>query len=95
MKIYTNTSKYIGCISKGSTYTLNCLDSHIVPSDSEKVPFFNVFFHSVFTQSSYTIPPLNELPVPITDISMSELNVHSCIKPNQKLRVSMELDPNF
>ena len=39
---------------------------------------FNAFFHSIFTQSSYRIPPSEELPTPtstLSDIGLSEMDV--------------------
>ena len=43
---------------------------------------FNTFFHSVFTHSLFSLPPLDELPIPdstITDISISESDVHKAL----------------
>ena len=51
-------------------------------TDYEKVTLFNSFFHSVFTQSSYSIPPLEELPTPtstLSDIGLSELDVFKAL----------------
>ena len=43
---------------------------------------FNTFFHSVFMHSLFSLPPLDELPIPdstITDISISESDVHKAL----------------
>ena len=43
---------------------------------------FITFFHSVFTHSLFSLPPLDELPIPdstITDISISESDVHKAL----------------
>ena len=59
------------------------LDSIISSSNQEKVLLFNKFFHSVFTQSTYQIPPLQELPTPssiMSDIGISEPDVYEALR---------------
>jgi hypothetical protein len=62
-------------------------------TDSEKASLFNSYFHSVFTQSSFCIPPLEELPVPIStlsDIGLSEMDVFgalSSLDPSKSMGV--------
>ena len=58
------------------------LDSSTATNDHQKVSMFNSFFHSVFTQSSFKIPPLDDLPTPISglsDISISEMDVFEAL----------------
>ena len=50
--------------------------------DQEKATLFNTFFHSVFTHSSFNLPPSENFPVPdstISDISISELDVFEAL----------------
>ena len=54
------------------------LDDIFAVSDSEKASLFNKYFHSVFTRSSFQLPPFNEMDMPSTtlsDICISELDV--------------------
>ena len=54
------------------------LDSHTGSSNYEKA----TLFHSVFTQSSFQIPPLETLPCPpstLSDIGISELDVYKAL----------------
>ena len=58
------------------------LDSCTGSSDYERATLFNTFFHSVFTQSSFLIPPLESLPTPTTtlsDIGISEMDVYEAL----------------
>ena len=53
--------------------------SSVATSEYEKVNLFNKLFHSVFTQSSFNIPPLDQLPQPqstLSDITITECDVH-------------------
>ena len=48
--------------------------------DRDKAHPFNQYFYSVFTTSSYSLPPINKLPYPdsfIGSITISELDVKS------------------
>ena len=52
-------------------------------TDNEKAYLFNQYFHSVFTDSSFTLPPFSELNHPhqfISHISISELDVFKALK---------------
>ena len=68
-------------------------------SDEDKADSFNRYFHSVFTKSSFSIPPLYELPQPLStlsDISISEDDVYqSLMSLHERLWASMALDPVF
>ena len=51
-------------------------------SDNDKECLFNTFFHSVFTRSSFQIPPLEKLATPLStlsDIGISELDVFDAL----------------
>ena len=53
--------------------------SSVATAEYEKVNLFNKFFHSVFTQSSFNIPPLDQLPQPqstLSDITITESDVY-------------------
>ena len=70
---------YIRSISKHNVLPpLLHLDNYFAVSDSDKAALFNEYFHSVFTRSSFQLPPLVELDTPpssISDINISELDV--------------------
>ena len=68
--------------SLGSIPTSVSLDSSTAMLDQEKATLFNTFFHSVFTHSSFNLPPSENFPVPdstISDISISELDVFEAL----------------
>ena len=75
--------RYINSITRHDTIPPTVsLDSHIATSDIEKANLFNTFFHSVFTHSSYNLPPLEMLPMPpstISDITISESDVYDAM----------------
>ena len=75
--------RYINSITRHDTIPPTVsLDSHIATSDIEKANLFTTFFHSVFTHSSYNLPPLEMLPVPpstISDITISESDVYDAM----------------
>ena len=53
-------------------------DTSIASDDYNKACLFNTFFYTVFTRSSFQIPPLEELPSPASSLSVigiSELDV--------------------
>ena len=72
--------KYISSITKQDAIPRTvCFDSSVATSDCEKVNLFNKFFHSVFTQSSFTMPSLDKLPQPhpcLSDITITEADVY-------------------
>ena len=52
--------------------------SLLVTSDQDRANAFNSFFHSVFTDSSYTLPPSDRFPISsmtsfISDLQISQL----------------------
>ena len=49
------------------------LNSSSASTDSEKATLFNHYFHSVFTSSSYTLPPVSSLPEPSS--SLNDLHI--------------------
>ena len=56
------------------------LDSSSANSDLEKASLFNKYFHSIFTRSSFVLPPIDQLPpvAPLlSDISLTASDVHS------------------
>ena len=68
--------------SSSSVPTIVFLDSLCGFSDREKVSMFNTFFHSVFTKSSFQIPPLEECfsdSSTLSDIGISELDVYESL----------------
>ena len=55
-----------------------------IPSitDSEKASLFNQYFHSVFTSSSYVLPPMSSLPTPnatLNNIDITEEDVFDAL----------------
>ena len=75
---------YIRSISNQSVIppTLH-LDNIVAVSDSDKASLFNGYFHSVFTRSSFQLPPSRELETPpsiLSDIAISELDVFRALR---------------
>ena len=57
-------------------------ESSSATSDHEKASLFNTYFYSVFTQSSFILPPVDELQVPastLSDITVSEIDVYMAL----------------
>ena len=55
-------------------------DSFSAKNDYDKAKLFNKYFHSIFTQSSFTLPPISEIPSVvslISDIFIPESDVFS------------------
>ena len=75
--------KYFNSLCRSGTIPPPLIfDSNSAATDAEKATLFNNYFHSVYTQSSVTIPPLVNLPTPnltLSDISVSELDVFSAL----------------
>ena len=74
-RIYKYIDKIAGHNSLPISVTYN---STSATSDLEKASLFNVYFHSVFTCSTYTLPPLTVIPTPqctCNDIVISEEEV--------------------
>ena len=85
-----NILKYLSRIN--STRTVPpavSFDSSTGLTDYEKVTLFNSF-HSMFTQNSYSVPPLEELPTPtstLSDICLSEMDVFEALSSLDPSRV--------
>ena len=74
-------------------YINTITDHSIIPSimksetstatyDHEKASLFNAYFHSVFTHSSFVLPPIDDLPTPVltlSDIFVTELDVFTAL----------------
>ena len=81
----TNSSriyKYISKINGHNTIppTMS-LESHTANSNFEKVSLFNTYFHSVFTESSFLVPPQLFLPdLILSDIAFSESDVFTALQ---------------
>ena len=59
------------------------LDDVSAISDTDKASLFNQFFYSVFTRSSFQLPPFSELSIPsssLSDISFSDLDVFRVLR---------------
>ena len=59
-----------------------CFESCSATSTYEKASLFNSYFHSVFTQSSFPLPPVDKLLSPevtLSDIVISESDVYSAL----------------
>ena len=58
------------------------LDDNFAVSDTDKAYLFNKYFHSVYTRSSFQLPPISELETPsiyISDIN-SEVDVYRVLR---------------
>ena len=78
-KIY----KYIRTLLRNHTLPqsmyLNCSSAS---TDNEKATLFNQYFHSVFTLTSFTLPPVSSLPTPsssLIDIHISEFDTFEAL----------------
>ena len=58
-------------------------------TDYEQATLFNVYFHSVFTQSSITLPPIYEIPAP--EASLTGIVISEGIRPNILKKCSCSL----
>ena len=76
-KIYN----YIRSLSSKSSLPPSMhFDSFSAKNDYDKAQLFNKYFHSIFTQSSFTLPPISKLPSVvslISDIFIPESDVFS------------------
>ena len=77
-KIYKYIQSLTSTLSLPSTVSFDSLSAS---SDTEKANLFNYFFHSVFTQSSLSMPSPDQLPLPsatetLSNISISEDDVY-------------------
>ena len=66
-------------LSKGDQTPLTIVhNSSQITDAAVQAKLFNEYFHSVYTTSNYTLPPVDELPSPpnhIADVSISEEDV--------------------
>ena len=81
---YSAIYSYIRSVSNQNVLpsTLH-LDDIFAASGSEKASLFNKYFHSVFTRSSFQLPPFYEMDMPSTtlsDICISELDVFRVLR---------------
>ena len=65
-------------------------------SDYDKACLFNEYFHSIFTRSSFQIPPVRELFTPLSntsEIDISELDVYALksLHPSKSSGISAEI----
>ena len=82
--------KYIKSLSKNSTFPPTMfLDSTPATSDSEKAELFNKYFHSVFANTTYVLPPTSDLPTPATTNTLSNI----VISESDILEELTSLDP--
>ena len=83
----SNSSKLFSYICSLSTqYMLSStlyLENILASTDFQKASLFNLYFHSVFTKSTFQLPQLNELDLPesfICDINISESNIFKILQ---------------
>ena len=72
----SNSSKiysYIRSLSRSHTLPQTMRLNSSASTDSEKATLFNHYFHSVFTSSSYILPPVFSLPEPSS--SLNDLHI--------------------
>ena len=80
-KIYKYIQSLTSTLSLPSTISFDSLSAS---SDTEKANLFNYFFHSVFTQSSLSMPSPDQLPLPsatetLSNTSISEDDVYTTL----------------
>ena len=75
--------KYIRTVSgQGSIPSSIGFESISASTDFEKATLFNIYFHSIFTKSSFALPQMDTLPLPQScrsDISISEYDVYDAL----------------
>ena len=69
-----------GLSSSRSIPSTVTLDSYTGSSDYEKAYLFNTFFHSVFTQSTFQLPPIEDLRTPTSTLSDLAFQNWMCLR---------------
>ena len=89
---HNNSSKiysYIRTLSRNSGLPpVMYLDSISATTNSDKAELFNQFFHSVFSSTTFTLPPTSCLPTPSKSLSVIE------ISESDIMEVLKHLDPS-
>ena len=74
--------KYIDEITGNNTIPITVnYESTSASSDLEKASLFNLHFHSVFTQSSFILPPISDLPhhnISVVILSLPRMRCSRC-----------------
>ena len=74
---------YIGSLCKSRSIPLSVsLNESNATSDTDKAELFNTFFHSVFTNSSFSLPDMSTLPLPpscLCNISFTDSEVFDAV----------------
>ena len=71
-------------------------ESSSATSDHEKASLFNTYFYSVFTQSSFILPPVDKLQVPastLSGITVLEIDVYVALSSLDPTK-AMGIDSN-
>ena len=87
-RVSSSVFSYIHSVSNPSTMpTTLHLDGNSASSDFEKATLFNRYFFSVFTRSSFQIPPLSSLTPSqaISEVTFSELDVFRALYPSKAM----------
>ena len=83
---------YINSLSKNSSIPPTVtFQSKSASDDYEKATLFNSFFHSVFTESTFSLPATNTLPVPalnMGDIHVTEEEVYEALSALDPIKSS-------
>ena len=84
--------KYIAYLKEGGVIPkIVYLNSETASNDEERASLFNKYFNSVFTVSSYTLPPDENLPIGDPDCADLEileedvLEILSCLDPGKAM----------
>lgn len=87
--------QYIRRLSNNSSIPATMfLDSTSASSDKDKACLFNAFFHSVFTHSSYSLPPYDTLPTPPSILDRIEISDSDVFSALSKLDPSKATGPD-
>ena len=83
---YSNSNKIFDYIHSLTNHSVIPPSVHFndqyATSNTEKACLFNEYFHSIFTHSSFVLPPVSELPSPessLINISFSDADVYSAL----------------
>lgn len=72
--------KYIGSLKKGKDIPSTVYyGSERASSDEASATLFNRYFHSVFTESNFELPPMKDLPDMCSDMEISDSDVYEVL----------------
>ena len=74
--------------TSNSTIPIIIHNTQVIHNPSEKAATFNNYFNSIFTRSTYTLPPTDQLPTPTNQLHTIALD------SSETLQILSDLDPS-